>query len=209
LLTYGSFRCNIELFPQHALDPMEGNVTPLTSLWLPILLSAIAVFIVSSIIHMVLKYHANDFGPLPSEDAARDVLRVPAGHYVMPHAGSMQAMKDPAFVKRMEEGPVAFVTVRYPGGVGMGRQLGLWFAYCLVVSIVAAYIAGRALPPGGTEYLAVFRFVGAAAFAGYVLAGWQEVIWYGRSTSVAVKNTIDGLVFALVTAGMFGWLWPS
>jgi hypothetical protein len=183
-------------------------VTPLTSLWLPILLSAILVFIASSLIHTVLKYHANDFRALPEEDVAREALRVPAGHYSIPYAGSMAAMKDPTFVKRMEEGPVAYITVRYPGGAGMGRQLAMWFGYCLFISIVAAYVASRALPPAPAEYLAVFRFAGVTAFAGYVLGGWQEVIWYGRAVPVAVKNTFDGVIYALLTAGTFGWLWP-
>lgn len=182
-------------------------MTPLASLWLPILLSAVFVFVASSIIHMFLRYHAGDFGPLPDEDAARDALRVPAGHYSVPWAGSMEAMKDPAYARKLEAGPVAFITVRYPGGSRMGRSLAFWFVYCLVVSVFAAYVASRALGPG-VDYLAVFRFAGATAFAGYVLAGWQEVIWYGRSTSVALKHTFDGFLYALITAGTFGWLWP-
>jgi len=44
----------------------------IVSLWLPILLSAAAVFILSSIIHMVLKYHNNDFKALPSEEPVMD-----------------------------------------------------------------------------------------------------------------------------------------
>ena len=36
----------------------------------------------------------------------------------------------------------------------------MWFLYTIVMSVFAAYIAGRALPPG-TAYLQVFRFAGA------------------------------------------------
>ncbi|HEX7420299.1 MAG TPA: hypothetical protein VF505_10460 [Thermoanaerobaculia bacterium] len=36
-------------------------MTALTALWLPILLSALFVFIVSSIIHMAPLWHKNDF----------------------------------------------------------------------------------------------------------------------------------------------------
>lgn len=76
------------------------------------------------------------------------------------------------------------------------------------MSVFAAYIAGRALEPGA-HYLEVFRFAGATAFAGYALAQWQSTIWYRRSAVTSLKNTFDGLVYALVTAGVFGWLWPS
>jgi hypothetical protein len=180
----------------------------LTSLWLPILLSAVLVFIVSSIIHMLLGYHANDYGPLPDEEAARAVLRVPPGEYMIPHATGMAALKDPDYVRRTTEGPVALITIGPSGEWNMPRTLGLWFVYCVVVSIFAAYITGRALGPG-ESYLAVFRFASATAFFAYAVALWQGVIWYHRSVTTTLKNTFDGLIYALVTGGVFGWLWPT
>jgi hypothetical protein len=178
----------------------------LMSLLIPILLSAVFVFIASSVIHMLLGYHARDFGPVPDEAAARTALRMPPGDYVVPFAGSMEAMKSAEFTEKMKTGPVAFMTV-VPNGVGMGRSLALWYVYCVVVSLFAAYVASRALGPGA-DYLQVFRFTGATAFAGYVLAQWQNTIWYHRSVTTTLKNTFDGLIYALITAGTFGWLWP-
>ncbi|MGQ0813897.1 MAG: hypothetical protein ACT4O1_05470 [Gemmatimonadota bacterium] len=181
------------------------------SLWLPILLSAVAVFLVSWLIHAVLKYHQTDFARLPSEDEIADSLRrynIPPGEYMMPYGGGMEAMKDPAWIAKMERGPVAMMTVMPARKPTMGAELVQWFIYCLVVSIFAAYIAGRALT-AGAAYPDVFRFVGATAFIGYTLAQWQNTIWYHRKLSTSVKNTIDGLVYALITAGMFGWLWPA
>ena len=99
------------------------------------------------------------------------------------------------------------VTVLPAGPMSMGRNLGLWFAYCLVVSVFAAYIASRALPPEA-PYLEVFRFAGATAFIGYALALWQMSIWYRRSWLTTIKATVDGFIYALLTAGVFGWLWP-
>ena len=90
----------------------------------------------------------------------------------------------------------------------MGGQLGQWFLYSVVVGVFAAYIAGHALGPGA-HYLAVFRFVGATAFMCYTVAGWQASIWYKRAWSTTLKNTLDGLVYACFTAGIFGWLWPA
>ena len=181
------------------------------SLWLPILLAAVIVFVVSSIFHTVLTYHQSDFGKVPAEDDVMDALRkanVPPGDYVMPCPGSKQEMKNPEFIEKMKRGPVAFMTVYPSGPHAMGQSLVLWFVYCLVVGIFAAYISGRALGPGA-HYLSVFRFVGATAFLGYTLALWQNTIWFKRKWSTTLKSTIDGLVYALLTAGTFGWLWPG
>ncbi len=182
----------------------------LTSLWIPVLLSAVIVFVVSSIIHMVLPYHRNDVRKVPKEDALMDALRgldLPPGDYAVPHAGSMEGMKKPEFVEKMKRGPIAFLTVAPGATPSMAMPLLLWFLYSVVVSIFAGYIAGRALPPGA-HYLAVFRFVGASAFMGYSLALLQNSIWYKRNWGTTLKSVFDGLLYGLFTAGTFGWLWP-
>jgi hypothetical protein len=185
-------------------------MVPLMSLWIPILLSAVVVFVVSSFIHMVLPYHRSDFSTLPNEDEVMEALRktgIKPGDYLIPRAGSPKAMKSPEFIEKMKKGPVAFFTVMPSGPPAMGAQLFLWFVYSAVVGVFAAYIASRALGPGA-HYLAVFRFVGCTAFVGYSLALWQNSIWYKRAWSATLKSTIDGLVYALLSAGIFGWLWP-
>jgi len=117
-------------------------------------------------------------------------------------------MGSPEFKAKMEQGPVVMVTVRPNGMPGMGRQLGLWFVFSLVVSVFAAYVTGRALGQS-SPYLSVFRFAGVTAFIGYSLALWSEAIWYFRGTRRTVLATFDGLIYALITAGTFGWLWPQ
>ncbi len=185
-------------------------MVPIFSLWLPILLSAVFVFIASSLVHMAFRYHSTDLKKLPDEAATADALRklnIPEGQYIMPHAGSMQAMNSPEYQERLKKGPSAILTI-WPGGKNsMAPYLIQWFIYSLVVGVFAAYVAGRALQ-SGAQYLAVFRFVGVTAFACYTIAGWQESIWYRRAWSVTLKNTMDGLFYALLTAGTFGWLWP-
>ena len=184
-------------------------MVPILSLLIPIVVSAILVFIVSSIIHMFLGYHANDYVAAPNEEALRASLRdLPPGEYGVPWAGSMSAMNSPEFAEKMKAGPVVLLTVKPAGPPSMGKELTMWFVYCLLVGLLAAYIAGRALGPGA-NYLDVFRFAGATAFIGYAVAQWQSTIWYGRSVTTSLKNTFDGLVYALITAGVFGWLWPS
>jgi hypothetical protein len=185
-------------------------MVPLMSLWVPIVLASVLVFLASFIVHMVLPFHRGDYEKLPSEDQAMDALRglgVPPGNYMMPHAGTPKAMKDPAFKEKWERGPVAFMIV-FGKGASMGKSLVQWFVYTLVVGVFAAYITGRALGPGA-EYLDVFRFAGCTAFVGYALALWQNSIWYKIKWSTTIKNTVDGLVYGLLTAGAFGWLWPQ
>jgi hypothetical protein len=181
------------------------------SLWLPILLSAVIVFVVSSIIHMLLPYHRSDFKKVPSEDEVMDALRkfnIPPGDYVIPCAGSTKEMSSPEFIEKTTQGPVAFMTVMPSGPPSMTGSLVLWFIYSIVVGIFAAYIAGRALEPGA-YYLEVFRFAGATAFVGYAVALLQNSIWYKRGWAATFKSVFDGLVYALMTAGTFGWLWPN
>ncbi|UCG52927.1 MAG: hypothetical protein JSW58_05045 [Candidatus Latescibacterota bacterium] len=181
------------------------------SLWIPILLSAVIVFLASSFIHMVLRYHRTDFGKVPSEDKVMDALRefdIPPGEYVIPFAGSAKEMGTPEFIEKTTKGPVAFMTVLPSGRPSMAKSLVQWFIYCVIVGIIAAYITGRALEPGA-EYLTIFRFAGCTAFVGYAVALWQNSIWYKRSWSTTFKSTFDGLVYALLTAGTFGWLWPA
>ncbi len=179
----------------------------LMSLWLPILLSAVAAFIASSISHMVLGYHKTDFARVPDENAVTTALRavsIPPGDYMIPWAASTE---DPAFLERMKTGPNVVMTVLPSGLFDMGKLLGQWFVYCLVVSLFAGYVASRTLGPGA-PYMSVFRIAGTVAFAGYTLALWQNVIWYSKSTTTTTKSTFDGLIYALLTGGVFGWLWP-
>jgi flagellar biosynthesis protein FliQ len=178
------------------------------SLWLPILVATVLVFLASWVINALLPYHKSDFGALPDEESARTTLRgVAPGQYIIPW-GTQASMKDPAYMQKVKEGPLVVMRVRPEGAWNMGPALAAWFVYCLVVSIFAAYVASRAVTPEA-DYLAVFRFVGVTAFAAYVLAIWQETIWYGRTVSSTVKSSFDGLIYALLTAGTFGWLWPS
>lgn len=185
--------------------------TGLHALWMPILLSAVLVFVVSSLLHMVTKWHAGDFRALPDEPAARKTigaLNIPPGDYVIPRPMDMNEMKSTDFAAKMNEGPVVIMTVAPNGMTNMGQTLGIWFAYSVVVSILAGYVAAHAIPVGGS-YLAVFRIVGTVAFCGYSLGLAQYSIWYHKSWSTTIRSMLDGLLYALLTAGAFGWRWPA
>jgi hypothetical protein len=178
----------------------------LASLWLPILVAAVAIFIASSIIHMATPWHHYDFAPMPDQSRVLDALRsfnIKPGDYVVPHPHGAPSAE---FTELSKRGPVVAMTV-LPGDVVIVKNLVLWFVYCAVVATCAAYIAGAALP-AAAETKKVFQFAGATAFFGFALALWQQTIWYSRSVVTTMKSTIDGLVYALVTAGVFAWLWP-
>lgn len=186
-------------------------MTDLLALWLPILVSAVIVFIASAVIHMAPLWHRNDYPAVPNEDAVMDAIRpfaIPPGEYSVPRASGPKEMQAPEFVEKMKRGPVLVLTVLPNGPVSMARSFVLWFVYTLVVSLLAAYVASRALPPGA-DYLRVFQIAGTTAFIAYAVALWQLPIWVQRSWSLTAKETLDGLIYGLLTAGTFGWLWPA
>lgn len=186
-------------------------MTALTMLWLPILLSAVFVFVVSSIIHMVLPIHRKDFGKVPNEDDVRAAIRaanVPPGQYMLPCAGSMKEAQESDFMSKVKEGPVATMIVRPNGMWSMGPALLKWFVYSLLVSVFCGYLTGIHVAPGG-EAITVFQMTGAIAVLGYVFTHVHEWTWKGLGTNIMVKFAIDGVIYALVTAATFAWLWPS
>jgi hypothetical protein len=185
-------------------------MTALSALWLPILLSAVFVFIASSIIHMTPLWHKDDYPALPNQDQVSATLRslaIPPGDYFLPRAKDMKEMRTPEFKERFKAGPVVFMTILRNPSMSMARPLTLWFIYILVTNFLAASIASRTLAPGAAREM-VFCIVGTTAFLGYAAALWQMSIWYGRALSMTIKATIDGLIYAAVTAGTFVWLWP-
>jgi hypothetical protein len=183
----------------------------IASLWLPILVAAVVVFVASTIIHMVLTYHRADYHALPDEERLLDAVRganLTPGVYFYPYAASMKEMGTPAMIEKFKRGPVGMLVALPAGPPTMPKHLVQWFGFCLVVGVFAAYVASRALDPGAS-YLSVFRIAGTVAFLGYAGAEATNAIWRGQPWGATLRNSIDGLVYALLTAGVFGWLWPK
>ncbi len=182
----------------------------LFSLWLPILLSAMAVFVASWMVNVVIKWHDRDVSGLPDEDKVRDVLRpfaLPPGDYVFPYAADVREMGSDEFREKCETGPTGFLTV-YPNRVfAMGPALGQWFLVSVAISGLAGFAAGVGLGPGA-EFWTIFRTVSVVAFAGYAMGVFQSSIWFGRSWGYSLRSAVDGLIYAWLTAAIFAWLWP-
>jgi hypothetical protein len=182
----------------------------LVSLWLPILLSAVGIFFLSFVANVILPHHRNDYVKVPNEDGVQNALQgfaIPPGDYMLPRAQGMSEMKDPAYQEKLRRGPVALMTVLPNRMVPMGPTLAQWFIYLVVVMVIAAHAAQRVFPIGA-GYRDVFHLVALMVFAGLAVGFWQDSIWYKRKWSTTIKFTIDGLVYAGVAGGVFGWLWP-
>lgn len=184
-------------------------MTSLAALWLPILLSAVFVFVASSLVHMVVQLHKGDYRKLPDEDGLLDALRstgTSPGQYMFPCAESMQEMGSPEMAAKYARGPIGTLIVRPGGSLNMGQALVTWFAFCLLIGVLVAYLTGLAKAPGADG---VFRFASAAAALGYAFSSVPDSIWKGVRWSTTARFLFDGIVYALVTGATFAWLWPA
>ena len=184
---------------------------PFGSLWVPVLVSAVVVFVGSSILHMALRYHRADIKALPNEDAVRDALGKgsPApGLYFTPYCCDMKQMREPAMREKFEKGPIAMITINRKGVPAMPKHLAMWFAFSLIVSFVAAYVARHTLLPGADGML-VMRITGTVAFAAYGLSHVSDSIWKGQPWANTARALIDGMIYALLTGFTFRFLWPG
>lgn len=183
----------------------------LLSLWLPILLSAVVVFVISSLVHMVIKWHAPDYRRLANEDAVRDAIRAgnpTPGHYMMPYCGDMKEMGSEAIMKKYREGPVGHILLAPNGPPNMGKMLGLWFLWALIVSVVGAFLATQLFGLDPARARAAAKLVGALTFIAHGFGTVIESIWMARSWSSSVKYLLDAALYAVGSGFVFFWLWP-
>lgn len=183
----------------------------LAELWLPIVVAAVFVFVVSSVVHMALQIHKHDFATLPDEAKSLDALRslgLKPGSYRFPACNSMKEMQSPEMAEKLRRGPVGMLTVFPNGPMAMGKALGQWFVFCIVVAVLVAYVAGISLPRGA-EFMAVFRVTTTVAFLGFAFSSVTDSIWKALSWAVTAKFVFDGVLYALATGVAFAWLWPG
>jgi hypothetical protein len=183
---------------------------PFGSLWLPVLVSAVAVWIVSAIVHMALRYHRADYKQLAEEASIAEAIRAVGpgpGLYVMPYCTDQAQMKDPAMRKRYEDGPVALLTVMRNGLPNLGKHLVQWFLLCFLVSFATAYVARHALN-NDSDPLTVLRLTGTVAFMAYGFGYFQDSIWKAIPWSNSLRGLLDAAIYGLTTGLVFRFLWP-
>lgn len=186
-------------------------MVPLAQLWLPILLGAVGAFVASSILHMLLQFwHRPDYHAFPNEDAVRAAInqgKAAPGLYIVPYCPP-EKMKDPDVLAKFAEGPVGFMILRPSGMPAMGKSLGFWFGFCLLVAIFAGYLAGATLPPGAMPGQ-VFRIATTSAFMAFSFGALPQAIWWGHPLRAAVKDMIDGVIYAVVVGLVLAYMWPK
>lgn len=181
----------------------------ITALWMPIVLSAVAVWMASAAAWMFIGHHKKDFIGLPNEDAFIDAVRsmgIPPGNYGFPYAEGRSCNNNPEFMAKWERGPAGMVNV-WPK-VSMGRNMVLTFINYLVVSTIIAYL-GHGLLPEGTEFMPVFRTLGTAGILAYGFAFIPGMVWFNAYPRAIVMSIIDGIVYGLITGAIFAALWPK
>lgn len=183
----------------------------LLSLWLPILLSAVVVFVISSLVHMVFKWHMPDYKGFANEDAVRAAIRAgnPApGQYVLPYCKDMKDLASEAMTKKYQEGPVGFLRLAAPGPNNMGKSLGIWFLFTLVITTVAAYLAWRVCGLDPAQASRAAKWAGTISFIAFGFGGVPESIWMARPWVSTAKYLLDAALYGLGTGLVFYWLWP-
>ena len=180
----------------------------LAQLWLPILVSAVFVFIASNILWMGLKFwHYRDYKRVPDDAVFVNAAKsLPSGLYIFPWM-DWKTMT-PEQRTAAQPGPSAMMIVRNPATFKFASSLILYFLYCLLGSFCAAYLASVTVP-AGAPYLHVHRVAGTAGMLFWAFGtNVSDAIWYGKPWSVAIKHIIDGIIFGFLIGGTFGWLWP-
>ncbi len=183
----------------------------LVDLWLPILVSAVILFVASFLAHVVLPFHKKDFKGVPNEDAFLEHVRtsdIKPGAYFFPYCTSCKELSEnPDLKKKFEAGPHG-IMYRWAGMGSMGANLVLTFLFYILVGIFVGYITSLACA-AGTDYVTVFRVAGATAVSAFVLGKLPHDVWFRRPLRNVLVDVIDGVVYALLMAGTFGWLWPD
>lgn len=181
-----------------------------TQLWMPIVVSALVAWIISAIIWTAMPHRKKEWGGVTDEDDFRKAItsrKLKPGNYMFPYCEPAE-MKDEAHKNRMNTGPYGTLYI-WTHRRGMGACMGGSFVFNLVASFFIAYIAWQALTgQADTAYLKVFQITGATAFLTYTFALIPGGIWFGKPVRSMVYDAIEGLVIALMIAGVFGWLWP-
>ncbi|MBI3860586.1 MAG: hypothetical protein HY290_01680 [Planctomycetia bacterium] len=178
----------------------------LGSLVLPIVLSAVALFFASFLSWMVLQLHKGDWKKIDREDeflAAAGQCHLAEGSYMFPGCKSNADMQSEDYKKKYEAGPRGVMTILPK--VNMGQNLGLTFAYFLIVSTLLGYLASISISPGA-EFMGVFRFVSTAALMTFLAAIVQHAIWFRNRI---VGHVVESLAYAAITAAIFAALWPA
>lgn len=181
----------------------------LTDLWLPILLSGVALFICSFLAWAILPHHKDDYSSPPNEEAMRTAVRslgLAPGRYMFPNCKDHKGMNDPELARKMAEGPMGMLNI-WPVP-SMGKNMALTFLTFLIASAFVGYLARETLP-NGAAFAKVFQIVGTAGILTWCFSFIPNMIWFNGGIRATVMCIIDGVVYGLVMGAVFAFLWPA
>lgn len=179
-------------------------------LWLPIVLTSVFIFIASSLIHMVFKWHNSEYGKLANEDAVAAAIRAGnalPGQYVFPHCMDMKEMQSDEMMKKYREGPIGLLTLRRNGPPAMGPALIMWFLFTLILAAITALIAVKSIGLEAHAHTAA-HLVGLVTLLAYGAGSVQAGIWMGKPWGSVAKDLLDSFIYAVISAATFLYFWP-
>jgi hypothetical protein len=182
-------------------------LTSFGALWLPIVLSGVALFFASWIAWMFLPHHKAEWKGPPNEDALLTALKsvgLPPGQYMFPHPKTPDECKSDAFKAKLKAGPNGTLTL-YSSPPSMGVNMLCTVLFFVIANFVIGYLAGQVIPPGADK-MKVFQFVGTAGILTYGTANILNGIWFGRKM---IADILDGVVYGLITGAIFAAMWPA
>ncbi len=188
-------------------------MVPLLDLWLPILLSPVAVFILSFLVWTALPHHKSDFKKLPNEDGVISVMREQPpepGAYMLPRAWTHAEVKNAEIAQKLTQGPVGFINI-VPSGIPtlgkMGKKWVQLFVFYLVMSVLVAYVTGTAFAAGHPG-MDVFRLSAMVAAMGHGAGVVTAAVYFGTPWSNTWKHVMDAVLYGVATGAIFAGLWP-
>ncbi|MFG0329937.1 MAG: hypothetical protein ACF8PN_08570 [Phycisphaerales bacterium] len=182
----------------------------LIDLWLPILVSAVAIFILSFVAWVVMPHHKTEWVKLPDEERFKEAIRgmnIPPGNYIFPGCAKGEDMNSEAFKERYSAGPWGTLMV-WRGQPSMGRNLALSFLVYFIISVFVGYVGVLGAEPG-MGFSEVFQITGTAAIMAYTFGALPGMIWFGATAKSFINHFADCIVYGAVTGAIFGWLWPA
>ncbi len=188
-------------------------MVPLLDLWLPILLSTVAVFILSFLVWTAPPHHKSDFKKLPDEDGVINAMRErppEPGAYMLPRAWTHAEVQNPEIVKKLTQGPVGLITI-VPSGIptvsSMGKKFVQLFVFYLVLCVLVAYVTGTTFATDAAA-MDVFRISATVATMGHGTGVVTAAVYFGTPWSNTWKHVIDAVIYGLTTGAIFAALWP-
>ena len=184
-------------------------MSELAALWMPILVSAVAVFFASFVSWVLIGHHNPDWRELANESDVADWVRdnIRPGRYLFPCARTKEQMENESKKQLLANGPWGTINI-WDKAPNMGKNLGLTFSFYLVTSFFVAYLATISLDPGA-GFGRVFQVTGTAAILAHCFAFMPNNIWFGTPKRAILFDVLDGVVYAMITAAIFGAMWPT